>query len=84
MLANKETGSVYGDPAPQTAVGQDLCGTVKGLQQGRGLKPKEDGFSLDIGKNFLTVRVVQHWDRLPREAVISPSLDVFTARQKQL
>lgn len=33
MLANKETGSIYGDPAPHTAAGQDLCGTVKGLHQ---------------------------------------------------
>ena len=32
---------------------------------------------MDIRKTFFTVRVVRHWDRLPREAVDAPSLEVF-------
>jgi len=30
-------------------------------------------------KKCFTMRVVRHWDRLPREAVAAPSLAVFKA-----
>jgi len=42
-----------------------------------GFKLKESSFRLDIRKKFLTVRVVKHWNMLPKEAVAAPSLEVF-------
>ncbi|KFQ71339.1 hypothetical protein N335_13245, partial [Phaethon lepturus] len=48
--------------------------------RGDGFKLKEGRFRLDRKKKFLTMMVVKHWHRLPREVGDAPSLETFKVR----
>jgi len=45
--------------------------------RGNGHKLKHRKFRLNMKSNFFTLRVMERWNRFPREVVESPSLEIF-------
>lgn len=46
-------------------------------RQGNGHRLQHRRICLSISKQFFTVRVTEHWTRLPREVVKFPSFEIF-------
>jgi len=47
------------------------------MTRGNGHKLKHGKFQLNRRKNFFPLRVMEPWNRLPREAVVSASLEIL-------
>jgi len=56
---------------------QTLSSGAQRQDKGQRAQTEAQKFQLKMRKNFSTLRLTEHWNRLPREAAESPSLEIF-------
>ena len=79
-LAHSEVCLQYLKGAYEQEDSQLFIRVDNGRTRGNGFKLKEERFRLDIRGKFFAKRVLRCWNRLPREVVDAPPLELFKAR----
>ena len=84
-----ELRQLWGDPtaAPNERVMEERepgCLQPAGRMRGNGHELKDKSFRQDIKTYSFHMRTLKQWDGLPREAVQSPSLEIFRTQLDEI